>query len=60
MKKQTKEEKLFIRLADPAIVEEVWEENMLGNDMPFSEFFAKYQVKHIDKYHKLLQITPRK
>jgi hypothetical protein len=44
----------FLTRADSDIIIEIHEENMLGEDIPFAEFFRKYQKKSLRKYGKTL------
>jgi hypothetical protein len=46
----------FLIRADSDIIININEENMLGEDIPFAEFFRKYQKKHLRKYGKTLPL----
>lgn len=58
--KKSKEEKLFIRIADAKLVEEVLEECSIGHRLPFEDLFYRYQQKHIKKYNKVLTLKSKK
>jgi hypothetical protein len=53
--KQAKER--FINLTDSEITIEIIEEQMIAHNLPFSEFYRKYQAKHLLKYGKELNIN---
>jgi len=52
-----KQQDEFINKCDPDIIISINEENMLGEDIPFAEFFRRYQKKSLRKYGKTLPIA---
>ena len=57
MDKLTKEARQrFINKTDPELTIEIIEEQMIAHNLPFSEFYQKYQAKHLLKYGKELNI----
>lgn len=48
---------LFISKTDSEITIEIIEEQMIEHNLPFSEFYKRYQEKHLKKYGKELNIN---
>jgi hypothetical protein len=46
----------FLNRADFEIIIEIHEDNMLGDNISFSEFLTRYQPKHLAKYKSELEI----
>jgi hypothetical protein len=52
-----KEQQNFINRCDPDLLIEVHENNMLGEDITFSEFLDSYNRLHLAKYGNTLSVT---
>ena len=51
-----KEQDAIIQRCDPDIIIELHEEQMLPEDLGFTEFLRRYSFKHMDKYNEDFEV----
>jgi 6-pyruvoyl-tetrahydropterin synthase len=55
-----KEQDEFINRADFELINDIYDEMMIPEKLNFTEFFRRYQKKHLRKYGKTLSVLDKK